>query len=104
LDIVALDGTAFIAKKNARGICPGSEWQMISRQGRQGKRGESITGRRGEKGDKGGPGPSIHSWQLDPKRYRVSPLWSDGEVGPMRELRRLFEQFMYDIGGLDERH
>ena len=25
-------------------------------------------------------------------------------VGPTLELRRLFEQFMYNIGGLDERH
>jgi hypothetical protein len=104
LDIVALDGAAFIAKKNAPGICPESDWQMISRQCRQGKRGESITGPRGEKGEKGEPGPSIHSWQLDPERYRVSPLWSDGEVGPILELRRLFEHFMYDIGGLDEGH
>ena len=70
----------------------------------KGKRGESITGPRGEKGEKGEPGPSIHSWQLDPERYRVSPLWSDGEVGPILELRRLFEHFMYDIGGLDEGH
>ena len=42
LDIVAPDGAAFIAKKNAPGICPGSDWQMISRQGRQGKRDESL--------------------------------------------------------------
>src|SRR5262249_29602078 len=40
LDIVALDGAAFIANKNAPGLCPGSDWQMISRQGRQGRRGE----------------------------------------------------------------
>jgi hypothetical protein len=29
LDIVAMDGTAFISKRDSPGICPGDGWQMI---------------------------------------------------------------------------
>jgi hypothetical protein len=49
---------------------------------------------RGERGVKGEPGPSIVSWQIDRERYRASPLMSNGTVGPMLELRGLFEQFL----------
>jgi hypothetical protein len=75
---------------------------MISRQGRQGRKGETVIGPRGAKGEKGEPGTTLHSWQLDPERYRVSPLMSDGTVGPMLELRRLFEQFIAEVGWRDE--
>jgi hypothetical protein len=47
---------------------------------------------RGEKGEKGEPGTTVVAWQLDRQRYRISPLMSDGRVGPMLELRGLFEQ------------
>jgi hypothetical protein len=94
LDVVAFDGASFIARKDDPGICPGPGWQPLSRQGKPGRRGESITGPRGEKGEKGEPGPSIMSWQIDRERYRASPLMSDGTVGPMLELRPLFEQFL----------
>jgi hypothetical protein len=80
------------------GICPGDDWQLMSRQGKPGRRGETgERGMRGEKGDKGERGqdaPTIVSWQLDRERYRASPLMSNGTVGPMLELRGLFEQFL----------
>ena len=97
LDIIVCDGASFVAERDDPGICPGPDWQMISRQGRQGRRGESITGPRGENGDKGErgePGATVVSWQLDRERYRISPLMSDGKTGPMSELRGLFEQFL----------
>jgi hypothetical protein len=90
LDIVALDGAAFIASRDDPGLCPGDGWQLLSRQDRLGNRGENgERGPRGEKGEKGEPGTTVVSWQLDRQRYRVSPLMSDGKVGPMLELRRL---------------
>jgi glutathione S-transferase len=95
LDIVVSDGDSFIAKHDDPGICPGDGWQLLSRQGRPGSKGE--TGERGtcgERGEKGAPGPSIASWQVDRERYRASPLMSNGTVGPMLELRPLFEQFL----------
>lgn len=103
LDIVALDGAAFIARRDAPGICPGNDWQLLSKQGKTGRRGETgERGMRGEKGEKGEPGKdgvTIVSWQVDRERYRVSPLMSDGTVGKMLDLRPLFEQFQNETGG-----
>ncbi|MCO5071135.1 MAG: hypothetical protein M9944_08015 [Rhizobiaceae bacterium] len=53
LDIVALNGAAFIARRDDPGVCPGEGWQIISMQGKQGKPGQSI------KGDPGPPGPAL---------------------------------------------
>jgi hypothetical protein len=98
LDIVALDGAAFIARRDNPGSCPGDDWQLLSRQGRPGRRGErGERGPRGEKGEKGESGAAVVSWQLDPERYRISPLMSDGEVGPMLELRPLFERYHEEV-------
>src|SRR5262249_49784137 len=74
LDIVAMDGAAFISKRDNPGVCPGDDWQMISRQGRQGRKGETVIGPPGGKGDKGEPGMTVVSWQLDRERYSISPL------------------------------
>jgi hypothetical protein len=50
LDIVALDGAAFIAQHDNPSICPGDGWQLLSRSP-PGRRGE--TGQRGVRGEKG---------------------------------------------------
>jgi hypothetical protein len=76
----------------------------MSKQGRQGRKGESIIGPCGEKGDKGEPGATIRSWQLDRERYRISPLMSDGTVGPMMEFRPMFEWFLHETGCWNERN
>lgn len=39
LDVVALNGASFAAKRDKPGACPGDGWQMIAMQGRQGKPG-----------------------------------------------------------------
>ena len=94
LDIVALDGAALIARRDNPGSCPGDGWQLLSRQGRPGRPGErGERGPRGERGEKGESGATVIWWQLDPERYRISPLMSDGKVGPMLELRPLFERY-----------
>jgi hypothetical protein len=36
LDVVALDGASFVAKRDNPGVCPGEFWQMLSRQGKKG--------------------------------------------------------------------
>lgn len=51
LNIVALNGAAFIARKDEPGACPGEGWQMIAMQGK--------TGRPGEPGKKGDPGVGL---------------------------------------------
>jgi Collagen triple helix repeat (20 copies) len=97
LDIVALNGSSFIAKRDDPGPCPGEGWQLLASAGRTGGRGEKgeqgpqgIAGKGGAKGD---PGASIIGWTLDPQNYVAIPLMSDGKQGPALELRGFFKQF-----------
>jgi hypothetical protein len=95
LDVVALNGGCFIARKDAPGPCPGSGWQLLASQGNAGSPG--ARGDRGERGPKGDPGLSgvtIRDWKIDRARYVATPLMSDGRDGPPLELRGLFEQFL----------
>jgi hypothetical protein len=87
LDIVALNGGSFIAKKNNPGPCPGAGWQLIASQGKRGDKGA-----RGLQGIPGVP-VVIQKWRLDRDNYIAVPVMSDGREGPPLELRSLFEQF-----------
>jgi hypothetical protein len=92
LDIVALDGSTFIARRNGPRVCPGDGWQLLVSRGKTGDRGQP--GPRGDKGERGEPGVTIEAWLIDREGYRASLRMSDGTVGPMLELRELFEQFL----------
>ena len=62
LDIVALDGGAFVARRDDPGPCPGDGWQLIAQRGKPGRpgdKGESI------KGDRGPPGQGVVAIELD---------------------------------------
>lgn len=62
LNIVALNGAAFIARKDDPGPCPGEGWQVIAMQGKQGKPGmKGDTGM----GLRGLPGASITRMEID---------------------------------------
>jgi hypothetical protein len=87
LDIVALNGGSFIAKKDNPGPCPGAGWQLIASQGKRGDKGG-----RGLQGIPGVP-VVIQKWRLDRDNYIAVPVMSDGREGPPLELRPLFEQF-----------
>jgi hypothetical protein len=94
LDIVALDGTTFIARKDDPGKCPGDGWQLMSVRGKPGIKGPP--GERGEQGGKGDPGeaaPTILAWKIDRANYLVTPIMSGGSDVPPIEMRALFEQF-----------
>jgi hypothetical protein len=92
LDIVALNGSSFIARCENPGECPGDNWQLVASCGRAGKSGPA--GPRGERGERGPSATSvINSWQIDHEQYRATPLMSDGSEGPALELRPLFEQY-----------
>ncbi len=100
LDVVALDGGGFIARRDDPGPCPGEGWQLIARQGQRGVAGEKGPSGRdgaiGAKGDPGAPGksvPGIKGWKVDRKHFQAMPVLTDGSVGPAIELRPLFEQF-----------
>lgn len=57
LDLVALNGGSFVARKDDPGHCPGEGWQMVAARGKRGEPGESVKGEPGKtvKGDPGEP-------------------------------------------------
>jgi hypothetical protein len=97
LNIVALNGSSFIARADNPGPCPGDGWQLIASAGKPGKPGvkgdRGERGERGERGSHGEPAPWIIGWEVDRKTYTVTPIASDDrEVKPI-QLRGLFEQY-----------
>jgi hypothetical protein len=97
LDVVAVNGGSFIARKDDPGPCPGDGWQLIARQGQRGIAGErGEKGERGARGEAGAPGasaPILKGWAIDRTSFVAVPLLSDGTRGPALELRVLFEEF-----------
>jgi hypothetical protein len=93
-----VEGQSFIAVRDNPAGAPGhgDGWQLVAARGVKGERG--VEGPRGHKGDRGCTAEpvTIHSWQVHRDRYRASPLMSNGAVGPMLELRPLFEQYQLE--------
>jgi len=83
-DMVAKDGGTFVARRNNPGPCPGTDWQLMARQGSRGVA--------GERGPPGKDAPRIDRWIVDRAAFTVTPVYSDGIFGPALELRALFEQ------------
>jgi hypothetical protein len=94
LDVVALNGSSFVALKDNPGLCPGDDWQLLASRGSRGQRGvEGARGIMGLRGERGAAAPTIQSWMIDRTRYTATPMMSDGSIGSTLELRALFEQF-----------
>jgi hypothetical protein len=89
LDVVALDGAAFIARRDNPGLCPGDGWQLLSRQGRPGRKGER--GDPGPRGMPGEPGARFVNSKID-ENYNLTILRADNslEIIPLREA---FERY-----------
>lgn len=62
LDVVALDGGAFVALRDDPGPCPGAGWQLMVMRGKPGRPGEKGDAGRGIKGD---PGPAVVAIEID---------------------------------------
>ncbi|MFT8245202.1 hypothetical protein [Roseomonas sp. BN140053] len=62
LDVVALNGASFAARRDDPGPCPGEGWQMIAAQGKRGQSGEPGRAARGEPGP---PGPPVVALDVD---------------------------------------
>lgn len=100
LDIVALDGSTFIARKDDPGVCPGDGWQLMSVRGKPGIKGPpGERGERGERGPQGEAGPAIVDWKLDPASYMATPILSDGREAGALHLSPLFQQFYDQCNG-----
>jgi hypothetical protein len=88
LDVVTLDHSWFVAKRDDPGACPGPGWQS----GPVGKRGEKgLPGDRGERGPVGKPAPHWIGVKLD--GFEVVTVMSDGTIGPRFSLAPMFEAF-----------
>lgn len=61
LDVVALGGASFAARRDDPGSCPGEGWQLIAAQGKRGAPGERSM----VKGDPGKPAPTITNMTID---------------------------------------
>ena len=100
LDVVTLNSSWFVARKDNPGECPGPDWQV----GPIGKKGEK--GLRGEQGPSGPAGPAGRDaleWvavKVDAKSYTIALIMSDGSEGPEFNLRALFEQFDMERKGM----
>lgn len=80
LDVVALDGGAYIARDNDPGVCPGPGWQMIAMRGKSGRPGEKGSpGARGPAGERGAPGPALLEASVDGQGV-LSLVREDGHV------------------------
>jgi hypothetical protein len=62
LNVVALGGAGFVARKDDPGLCPGEGWQLIAAQGKRGNPGEPG---KAVKGDPGPPGPRVIDLSID---------------------------------------
>jgi hypothetical protein len=90
-DVVTVNASWFVARKDEPGPCPGPDWKA----GPSGRKGEP-----GPRGQRGEPGPvrDIAAWDIDRKRFTASPVLTDGSKGPPLNLRELFEQFQAEAG------
>src|SRR5262249_31287180 len=95
LDVVMVNGSSFVALRDAPGPCPGEDWHLLASRGSRGERGPVGLG--GARGERGEAAPSIRSWEIDRARYVATPVMSDGSRGPPLELHGLFEQFLLEI-------
>ena len=91
LDVVALDGSSFIARRDAPGPCPGSGWQLLCSRGRRGEHGE-----RGPMGFTGAAAPRWVSTTFDTKEMAWTPRFEDGTRGPPIPAKMLFHSIEVD--------
>jgi hypothetical protein len=92
LDVVTLDHTWFVARRDQPGRCPGPDWQS----GPVGKKGDK--GAPGERGATGAPGPPGPHWtgaRID--GYSLVTTLSDGSSGPRISLQPMFEQLHAEL-------
>jgi hypothetical protein len=96
LDIVVYKDASYIAVRTdpGRPADDVSGWMMLAGAARKATQGPR--GHRGAKGEAEDPA-TIRSWQIDAKRFRASPLLSNGQVGAMLELRPLFEECVAQV-------
>jgi hypothetical protein len=89
-----VNGSSFVALKDAPGPCPGSDWHLLASRGSRGSRGPVGLG--GARGEPGQDAPMIVDWYIDKATYRATPVMSNGKLGAPLEMRDLFQQFLLE--------
>jgi hypothetical protein len=84
-DVVALNGSSFVALKDRPGDCPGDGWQLLASAGKRGPRGE-----RGPQGQRGDDGATLSWLSFDPGRMTLTSRMNNGTAGPEISLRHIF--------------
>lgn len=98
-DIVALDGSSFIALEDRPGPCPGEGWQLLASAGKRGTRG--FPGEKGERGEPGLSAPAsaaIRGLHVNPVTYMLTILTGDRKLHQL-SLKPVFQSFFNAIRG-----
>jgi hypothetical protein len=107
LDVVALNGGSFVARRDDPGECPGGGWQSLTLPGKKGERGpKGEHGPQGERGANGEPGraaPHFVGWDIDSDNYAVSAVFSDETRSKPLELRGLFDRHLLELINVERR-
>ena len=74
LDVVTLNGNAFVTLTDDPGPCPGEGWRLLAMRGKTGKPGER--GPKGDAGDRGAPGEPLVSAEV---REDGTVLYTNGD-------------------------
>jgi hypothetical protein len=90
-DIVALNGSSFIAMKDRPGSCPGPDWQLLASAGKRGERGA-----RGTQGHTGPAGPTVRWLSFDSRRMALVITLSDGSTEATIPLAGIFTDVHVD--------
>jgi hypothetical protein len=85
LDIVAFNGSSWVARRDNPGALPGGGWQLLSSVGKRGARGE-----RGERA------PTWSGISFDPKLLTFQTRMNDGSLGPTVSLDCIFTGVQLD--------
>jgi hypothetical protein len=85
-DVVAFNGSSFVALKDRPGACPGDGWQLLASAGKRGARGE-----RGLQG----PCGKVRWLGLDTEKMTIKIMHSDGGTSVI-PLRGIFSDVMID--------
>jgi hypothetical protein len=85
LDVVAFNGSSWVATRDRPGEVPGPGWQLLSSAGKRGPRGD-----RGPVGRDGADAPTWRSVSFDPKKNAFLVRLSDGSPGPLISLDCIF--------------
>jgi hypothetical protein len=91
LEVVAFNGSSWVATRDRPGEVPGSGWQLLSSAGRRGPRGE-----RGPMGPRGADAPTWRSVSFDPKKMSFVVRLSDGSPRPLISLDCIFAEVGVD--------